>query len=1112
MPALISLFLQMLTIVVALHHEQPCRVCLASGLGWRTMRTLTGVNKTLLFGAVALVLVLLVSWQALGRIKQQVRSDLHEKLRSVLYTTNEGLHIWLTVNIDYVRHLSSMQVVTGSVSELLKLPRGRAALLASPALRQLRDFIAPQLSMRDDLGFFVISPDGLNIASMRDRNLGTKNLLAAKGPYLDKIFDGQAQFILPMLSDMPLPGATGRLAQRQPTMFFGIPITSEDGETIAAFTVRMDPLRDFTRIIQIARTGETGDVYAFDRSGTIISESRFGAQLRKLGLIKPDETGILSLTLRDPGGNMLEGFRPVVKREELPLTHMAQQAIAGKSGFELDGYRDYRGVPVVGTWLWDEDHGFGLAFEIDVAEAYRSYHIIRLIVAGLLAMTVVMFAGLSAGLLGRQRQTEAANLRLNTEISEHQRTNRALIESEDKFRTIFEGSSDAIMLLDKNAFTDCNDTTLRIFACASRDDFIGRHPGEYSPPTQPGGRDSREAADEKIAKAFREGKNLFEWTHRRATGEDFPTEVLLTPLKLQGRQAMQATVRDITARKRAEEALKQSEASLAEAQRMAHVGNWEWDIASSRITWSDETFRIFGLRPRELEPTYDTFISTVHPDDREDVREVINGSLKNKTRYNVEHRIVLPDGTERFVHEQGKGAYDADGNPLRMMGTVHDITERKKAEDKLRVGSAVIDNTAEGILVTDAEGVIVSVNAAFQSITGFSRNDALGKTPRILRSGEQDDSFYKNLWHAITTIGKWEGEIWNKRKGGEIYPQETTINAIYNEKEEIVQYAAIFSDITERKRAEEELRRSEYKIRTIFETSVNPIISITEQGTVQMFNPAAEKMFGYKASEVVGKNVTMLMPEPVRGLHREGLQRYLTTGENKVIGKYCEVEALRANGSLVPIHLSVSEVSDKEGKREFVGMLTDITERKRAEEALCNISSHDSLTGIFNRRAFDEAITTEWNRMMRIAGSIAIVMLDIDFFKNYNDTYGHPAGDECLRKVADVLKNSVKRAGEVVARYGGEEFVIILPTTELDGALVVAERARSGVEALALPHKASEAGKVVTVSAGVASVIPKKGTSHEGLLKQADTALYRAKSEGRNRVMSVEGKPVGMGG
>jgi diguanylate cyclase (GGDEF)-like protein len=171
-----------------------------------------------------------------------------------------------------------------------------------------------------------------------------------------------------------------------------------------------------------------------------------------------------------------------------------------------------------------------------------------------------------------------------------------------------------------------------------------------------------------------------------------------------------------------------------------------------------------------------------------------------------------------------------------------------------------------------------------------------------------------------------------------------------------------------------------------------------------------------------------------------------------------------------------------------------------ANLALEQLSTMDALTGIANRRRLDEAIATELGQAARNRASLAAAMIDIDHFKPYNDHYGHVAGDDCLKKVAGVIQASLERPGDLAARYGGEEFLVLLPNTDLEGAAVIAERIRKGVESLALPHSATWVADCVTVSVGYAAIRPLPGDCPADLVKAADRALYAAKEHGRNRI------------
>jgi diguanylate cyclase (GGDEF)-like protein len=186
-----------------------------------------------------------------------------------------------------------------------------------------------------------------------------------------------------------------------------------------------------------------------------------------------------------------------------------------------------------------------------------------------------------------------------------------------------------------------------------------------------------------------------------------------------------------------------------------------------------------------------------------------------------------------------------------------------------------------------------------------------------------------------------------------------------------------------------------------------------------------------------------------------------------------------------------------------VETLRDITAQKVAQDELQRLATRDGLTGVANRRSFDTALNTECRRVSREARALSLLMIDVDHFKRYNDTYGHLAGDECLRQVAEAMAQVTQRASDTLARYGGEEFAILLPATEPQGAVIVAERLRAAVEGLALPHARSDVGPHVTVSIGVASIDPARAAPPTELIGAADAALYAAKMQGRNRVVQA---------
>lgn len=176
---------------------------------------------------------------------------------------------------------------------------------------------------------------------------------------------------------------------------------------------------------------------------------------------------------------------------------------------------------------------------------------------------------------------------------------------------------------------------------------------------------------------------------------------------------------------------------------------------------------------------------------------------------------------------------------------------------------------------------------------------------------------------------------------------------------------------------------------------------------------------------------------------------------------------------------------------------------KRDRDLLMSLACMDPLTGIFNRRRFEEVLDLEWRRAIRTESAFSLAMIDIDFFKDYNDTYGHHAGDDCLRSVAEELDNKIARPGDLVARYGGEEFVCVMPNTNAQGAITIAENFVAAIQELNIAHSASSVAPCVTISVGTATVDPATAAFKPlDVLKQADTALYQAKNDGRNRAIS----------
>ncbi|WP_028572096.1 response regulator [Desulfonatronum lacustre] len=258
--------------------------------------------------------------------------------------------------------------------------------------------------------------------------------------------------------------------------------------------------------------------------------------------------------------------------------------------------------------------------------------------------------------------------------------------------------------------------------------------------------------------------------------------------------------------RRSDMRLRESEALLSRSQRLAQLGSWTLDLNTTQLTWSDEVYRIFGCEPQEFAATYEAFLDFVHPDDRAAVDEAYSGSLREgRDSYEIEHRVVRKDTgevrhvQERCVHERG-----VTGSIIRSIGMVHDITDRKRAEERFRMLSRAVEQSPASIVLTDLEGTIEYVNPAFSKVTGYALEEVIGQNPRVLKSSDKSPEEYRGMWEALTSGKEWRGEFKNIRKNGEVYWESASISPIFDERGRTTHYIAVKEDITSRKRIEQQ--------------------------------------------------------------------------------------------------------------------------------------------------------------------------------------------------------------------------------------------------------------------------------------------------------------------
>jgi len=359
---------------------------------------------------VTTVFILLIA-ATINYMLQQNRRDVVSQVHQNLFITLQGvvqqMDRWVDDRLDFLQQLGEHPDLVSISEYLLKIPAQPELLKTSPELAQARQFFANKKDAFGGSGFFIISPKMINIGSARDANIGQFNLIAKQRPdLLNKAFAGEAVFIPLIVSDLdrsdPLTAAScGRQCM---SMFFAAPIRNAGNEVIAVVTQRILPDNDWSQILHFGRIGASGESYVFDSNGLLASESRFREQLHQAGLLLTEHNEVGSIEVRDPGGNIEEGFRPSASAGK-PLTKMAEVLIRlgskktdtqqGHSDLhsEIGAYNDYRGVPVFGVGLWDYRSATGIVTEIDVDEALSGYYQLRLDLLLLSTILLLLFTG-----------------------------------------------------------------------------------------------------------------------------------------------------------------------------------------------------------------------------------------------------------------------------------------------------------------------------------------------------------------------------------------------------------------------------------------------------------------------------------------------------------------------------------------------------------------------------------------------------------------------------------------------------------------------------------------------------------------------------------------------
>lgn len=581
--------------------------------------------------------------------------------------------------------------------------------------------------------------------------------------------------------------------------------------------------------------------------------------------------------------------------------------------------------------------------------------------------------------------------------------------------------------------------------------------------------------------------------------------------------------RDVTARKQAEADLRKSQEGLKQAQALAHVGSWEYDVAMQWNVWSDEMFHIFGLDPASLPPAIEEVIQYVHPEDVDRFFECAVEALNGGKSYELEHRLIRADGGLRHVRSVCQVVCTPEGELTRLHGIVMDITEIKQATEAIRINEArfraMNDASPLGVFVTEENGECLYTNSTWQRITGMQEAETLGKgwieavypleRERVSQAWHEAIREHKPFYATFRFLRPDKLLVWVSMNAAAMW-----------EGERLLGYVATVEDISERVQTEQLIRANEARFRAAVEGSLDAFYLLESardsHGRIEDFifidlNTRGAELISRSREEIIGQRLCELLPINRTAGFFEKYVRVVETGESLEEEFAIEAEEIDAAW----LHHQVIRVGDgvaittrditerKQFERQLVEQQAELLqvngqlesqkeELQQANAKLAAQATTDGLTGLKNHRAFQDKLKEEFARGARYGKPLSVILLDVDRFKQYNDMYGHPAGDVVLKTVAELLETTARET-DFVARYGGEEFVVVLPGTGAEKARIAAERFRVAIEQAAWPERP------VTASFGITTLTPMFASTAE-LLSSADQALYRSKQRGRNCV------------
>jgi len=823
--------------------------------------------------SIILIMLIVGSYTVVQLIEIRYQIKLRSALDSVLKTTNEALNVWSNEHRLAIQNLVKTKTVVEMTEKLLDESSTYESLKKSDAQKKLREEFFKYLESGQYRGYFIISPDNINISSSRDTNLGAQNLLRESPEVLAKLWEGRTVYSKIQRSDVLMNDINEPNRQKgNMTYFIGAPIKDKGGQVIALLTLRIDPYETFFPLL-LGRLGTTGETYAFDEQGVMLSESRFTQDLVKIGLLASGQSNIANIRLLDPGINLIEESIGNLPTSNGSLTTMAENAIRTKAdGYNIEGYRDYRGVQVIGSWTWNHSLEIGLTTEQDVAEAYDLFYFVSYLVyfgsfsAGIIFVIAVitftqgelllrevrnrleavvntandaivvinqkgliesvnpafekMFGYLTQDIIGNNVNVlmpEPYHSEHDAYLDNYHKTNKANIigvgrevigkradgstfpaeldvnrlelESELHFAGIIKDitqrkEAEFELQYEKDIAENANKmlrlTQQALERTGIAEFWVAAQDGQIIRVNEQACRHLGHSHDELlqlkvpdfdanytentfgqlIAPIKQKGWGRFESTHQKKNGQYVPVEVTAMYLAQKDHPDMLITfAMDISERKLAEKALRDSKERLEAAASAGIVGIWDWDVVNNRLIWDKVMYQLYGIDTAQFEGSYEAWSTRIHPDDKEQADAKIVATLRGERDYEHEFRVIWPNASVHHLKAAAHTFYDEQGVPTRMIGINYDLTKQKRIESDLhnaRIEAENANRAKSSFLATMSHEIRTPLNGVVGTMDMLAHSKLDEKQLNLVNTAQDSAALLQAIIDDILDFSKIE--------------------------------------------------------------------------------------------------------------------------------------------------------------------------------------------------------------------------------------------------------------------------------------------------------------------------------------------------------------------